>query len=68
MAVRVLKTFIKRHRRGFGRYFSGHRERSSAEIQAEIDVRMPYQMQWLRNELRQALEEEALRDEKPSTE
>jgi hypothetical protein len=67
MAVRVLKTFIKRHRRGFGRYFSGHRERSSAEIQAEIDVRMPYQMQWLRNELRQALEEEALRDEKPST-
>jgi hypothetical protein len=59
--VRVLKILLKGHPRGFGRYYSGSDPwpRPSAEIQAEIDARMPDALDWLRYELAEALEEEA---------
>jgi hypothetical protein len=61
--VRVLKVLLKGHPRGFGRYYSGTDPwpRPSANIQAEIDARMPDALDWLQYELKEALEQEALR-------
>jgi hypothetical protein len=60
-ALRVLKVLLKGHPRGFGRYYSGTDPwpRASAKIQAEIDARMPDALDWLRYELKEALEQEA---------
>lgn len=59
--VKALKVLLKRHPRGFGRYYAGSDPwpRPSPEIQAEIDARMPDALDWLRYELKEALEEEA---------
>jgi hypothetical protein len=59
--VRVLKVLLKGHPRGFSRYYTGTDPwpRPSAEIQAEIDARMPDALDWLRYELKEALEQEA---------
>ena len=59
--VRALKVLLKGHPRGFGRYYSGSDPwpRPSAEIQAEIDARMPDALDWLRYELNEAFEQEA---------
>jgi hypothetical protein len=61
MALRVLKVVLKGHPRGFGRYYTGTDPwpRPSAEIQAEIDARMPDALDWLRYELKEAFEQEA---------
>lgn len=59
--VKALKALLKRHPRGFGRYYTGTDRwpRPSAEVQAEIDNRMPDALDWLRYELNEALEQEA---------
>jgi hypothetical protein len=59
--VRVMKILLKGHRRGFSKYYTGTDPwpRPSAEVQAEIDARMPDALDWLRYELEEALEEEA---------
>ncbi|XIA65699.1 hypothetical protein ACFIOY_05455 [Bradyrhizobium sp. TZ2] len=59
--VRVLKVLLKGHRRGFSRYYTGTDPwpRPSVQVQAEIDAQMPNALDWLRYELKEALEEEA---------
>jgi hypothetical protein len=61
MVVSALKILIKGHPRGFGRYYPGKDPwpRPSVEIRAEIDAQMPDALDWLRYELKEALEEEA---------
>ena len=60
IVVRVLKVFMMRHLRGFGRYYSGTDPwpRPSQVVQKEIDERLPDALDWLRFELKEALEEE----------
>jgi hypothetical protein len=60
MFATSLKVFLKGHLRAFGRYYTGKDPwpRPSAVVQAEIDQRMPYALNWLRVELEEALEEE----------
>jgi len=60
-SVKALKALLKGHSRGFAHYYTGADRwpRPSAEIQAEIDAQMPDALEWLRYELKEALEEEA---------
>ena len=60
IVVRVLKVVMKGHPRGFGRYYSGTDlwPRPSQVVQKEIDERLPDALNWLRFELKEALEEE----------
>jgi hypothetical protein len=63
LGVGVLKTALKNNA-AFDRYFQKPNEwpRPSAEVQAEIDNRMPDALQWLRRELEEALKKEKLSD------
>jgi hypothetical protein len=70
MVVSAQKMLMKRHPRGFGRYYSGKDPwpRPAGEIQAEIDAAMPDALEWLRYELKESLEAEAEAANATSTE
>jgi hypothetical protein len=59
--VKAMKVLFKGHPRCFGRYYTGTDTwpRPSAVVQAEIDIRMPEALRWLRYELSEAIEWEA---------
>ncbi len=61
IAVTALKILMKGHPRGFGRYYTGKDPwpLPSDVVQAEIDRRLPFALEWLRVELAEALSEEA---------
>jgi hypothetical protein len=61
ICVTTIKTLMKGHLRGFGRYYNGVDPwpRPSAVVQDDIDTRMPEALRWLRCELAEALKWEA---------
>jgi hypothetical protein len=61
MMVKCVKAILKGCPRAFGSYYAGKDSwpRDSAVVQAEIDYRMPEALNWLRVELKDALEYEA---------
>jgi hypothetical protein len=61
MMVKAIKVILKGCPRAFGSYYAGKDSwpRDSAVVQAEIDYRMPEALNWLRVELKEALEWEA---------
>jgi hypothetical protein len=58
VTVSQLKLLMKQFPRGFGRYYSGNDPfpRPAAQVQAEIDTAMPHALEYLRFELKEALE------------
>lgn len=61
MVAMAIKTLLKGHLRGFGRYYTGGPDpwpRPSALVKEELDAEMPFALEWLRTELQESLEKE----------